>query len=82
MIRMLLRLLLQAKLWRLNVRKHDVLVMRMPNMSSDGYNELRRALIAQGVDEVLFIVLGPEEEIKTLGVREMRENGWQPLLKQ
>lgn len=67
---------------KLRIKNGDVVILRTdkPVLTSDGYEEraklIRNHLYAQGIEDVLILVLAPSTDLSTLNEAEMKRHGW------
>ena len=67
---------------KLRIKDGDIVVIRMPKsmLTQDGYEEsaklIRNHLYAQGIEDVLIMVLAPDTALSLLDEAEMKHYGW------
>ena len=67
---------------KLRIKDGDIVVIRMarPVITQDGAEEsaklVRNHLYAQGIEDVLIMVLAPDTDIAALDEAEMKRYGW------
>lgn len=67
---------------KLRIKNGDVVILRTntPQLTLDGYEEqaklIRNHLYAQGIEDVLIMVLSPNTDLQALDEMEMERYGW------